>query len=103
MRTNKLLEAAPFFNKATEIFKDGLGADHIWTNRAILYHSLSRFTCSKQDLARKQFQVAIAILRENRSDFSRYDVKLLSNLIRYIKPYNSITSTPEFAMLQEIQ
>ena len=103
MRTNKLLEAAPFFNKATEIFKDGLGADHIWTNRAILYHSLSRFNSSEHDLARKQFQVAIDILRENRNDFSRYDVELLNNLIRYIEPYNSITSTPEFAMLKEIQ
>ncbi|MFO7821357.1 MAG: hypothetical protein R6V56_04805, partial [Lentisphaeria bacterium] len=31
---------------------------HIWTNRAILYHAMSRFNSPEQDLAREQFMGA---------------------------------------------
>lgn len=103
IQSGNLHESTSYFEEAVSIYTEDLGPDHTWTNRAILYHALSRFNSSEQDFARKQFKEAFALLKKNRTNFSRYDVDLLHNLIRDLETYTSIKSTPEFAMLEEIQ
>lgn len=103
IQSGNLNESTSFFEEALSIYTEDLGPNHIWTNRAILYHALSRFNSSEQDFAREQFMEAFALLKKNRANFSRYDVDLLNNLIRNVETYPLIRSTPEFAMLKEIQ
>lgn len=103
IQAGALTESTYYFNQAVSVYTEALGPDHIWTNRAILYHAMSRFNSPEQDLAREQFMGAYTLLKENRSNFSRYDVELLNNLIRDVEPYSSIASTSEFDLLQRIQ
>lgn len=103
LQSGNLRKSTSYFEKAASIYTEDLGPEHTWTNRAILYHALSRFNSPEQEFARKQFMEAFTLLKKNRADFSRYDVNLLHNLIRDLETYSSIKSTPEFAMLEEIQ
>lgn len=103
IQSGDLDPSAGFFEKAIEIYTESLGEDHIWTERAMLYFSLSRFNSVESQLAKSQFLEAFQSLKEKRIAFSRYDVEVMNNLINNFKPYPSISSSSDFARLEEIK
>lgn len=96
-------DAQGFFERASEIYEEVLGEHHIWTERAILYFSLCRFNTNEAEKAKETFRQTVASLKEKRLTFSRYDVELINNLIRHFESYSSISSTAEFALLENIR
>jgi tetratricopeptide (TPR) repeat protein len=103
IHSGNMERAAEFFEKATEIYTDTLGGDHIWTERTMLYYSLSRFNSNESQVAKSQFHEAFESLKEKRIYFSRYDVEVMNHLINNFKPYPSISTSPDFARLEEIK
>lgn len=103
IQSGQLENSANYFDKSAQIYSKALGADHTWTNRAKLYFSLCRFNTSVDEVAKTQFEEAFSQLKENRSNFSRYDVDLIHNLIKHFESYRSISSSSEFALLEDIR
>jgi len=103
IQSGELENSVDYFDRAEQIYSEALGADHIWTNRAKLYFSLCRFNSSADQSARTQFEEAFSQLKENRSRFSRYDVNLIHNLIRHFENHGSISSSLEFALLEDLR
>jgi tetratricopeptide (TPR) repeat protein len=98
------IESAPnFFERASEIYSNVLGDDHIWTERAILYYSLSRFNTEESEQAKELFRETVASLKEKRVTFSRYDVDIMNNLIENFESYQSISNTSDFALLTDLK
>ncbi|WP_340104721.1 serine/threonine-protein kinase [Rhodohalobacter sp. 8-1] len=103
LQAEQLDSSSDFFERAIQIYSEALGDDHIWTERAILYYSLSRFNSNESQVAKSEFREAFQSLKEKRITFSRFDVNLMNNLIKDFKSYPSISSSPEFALLDAIR
>lgn len=98
------IDSAPdYFERATKIYSEALGEEHIWTERTKLYHSLCHFTTNESQVAKSEFRETIDSLKEKRLTFSRYDVSVMNNVIKNFEAYPAIKSTPEFSLLQEIK
>ena len=102
VRSGELDTASNYFKRTSEIYSEALGEDHIWTERSILYHTLCKFNTDDSDQAKAKFRETVASLKEKRLTFSRYDVGVMKNLIANFKPYSSISTTSDFALLADL-
>lgn len=102
LSSGELVKASDYFERASEIYSEALGGDHIWTERAILYHTLCRFNTDEADQAKAKFRETVASLKEKRITFTRYDVDVMKNLIANFMPYSSISTTSDFALLSDL-
>ena len=103
IQADQMENSADFFERAIQIYSQALGDNHIWTERATLYYSLSRLNSNENQIARNEFREAFQSLKEKRITFSRYDVELMNNLINNFKSYPLIASSREFTLLETIR